>query len=444
MKSTLIELPPYVEKAEEKGALDFDFIDELEIEPVRRERLLKPGSIFGDYSIIGFVAAGGMGEVYAAERIMPDGKRLGPVALKIMVPSYKDDWMIAERFKREAKISRGVRSVHVPRVFEFGQTNEGNLFIVMELLNGEELFDRLCTYHQFTPMMVAKTFLQILEGVKVIHESGYVHRDLKPENIYFHQLGNGEEITKILDFGIAKIIEEKSDPMLSVVGRIYGTPEYISPEQGLNPDVDARSDLYSIGIMMYECLTGYLPFEGDSAYVIILKHQTEKPPRFPSSTDVDLAKIIFKTLRKDPDRRYQSAEEMIFALQDWIDQREVNRLGKSVRDSADFLPANSEKSTHQTGVQRHKRQIIDTENLPPMQIFSRDDVTGEMLAVLPHEYLDTPQKNDFHKTNTPTRKPSKTIVKAPSKKTWLNGPSIITAIALLAIIIGLAYSLFVR
>ena len=454
MKSTLIELPPYLSEADNCPTEDLDFIDELDVEPVRRERLLKPGGKFGEYTIIGFIAAGGMGEVYAADRIMPNGKRSDPVALKVMVPSYQDDWMISERFKREAKISRAVRSVHVPRVFEFGETSSGNLFIVMELLNGEELFDRLCVQYQFSEMVMATTFLQILEGLKKIHESGFVHRDLKPENIYFHQLGNGEEIVKILDFGIAKIADEKSDPLLSVVGRIYGTPEYISPEQGLNPDVDHRSDLYSIGVMMYECLSGVLPFEGESSYVTIIKHQTEKPPALPATLDKNLVKIVLKTLRKKADRRYQSADELIYDLQRWIDLKRNDRLG-SERESSDYLKAtpSANRNQHRTsGGTRHKRKMMKTENLPPMQIFSRDDITGELSGVFDKKELKKkskkePKSNAKPRTSKKTSKKKENLIQEPvpttskpsevaktGSPTWLNAPSIITALAVIAII----------
>ena len=445
MKSTLIELPPFFDE-EKNPTEDLDFIDELDVEPKLRERLLKPGEKFGDYNIIGFLAAGGMGEVYAAERIMPNGSKSDPLALKVMAPSYQDDWMISERFKREAKISNSVRSVHVPRVFEFGETDSGSLFLVMELLNGEELFDRLCVQYQFSEMAMATTFLQILEGLRKIHESGFVHRDLKPENIYFHQLGNGEEIVKILDFGIAKIENEKSDPLLSVVGRIYGTPEYISPEQGLNPDVDRRSDLYSIGVMMYECLAGFLPFEGETSYVTILKHQTEKPPPLPKTIDPKLARIVFKTLRKDVDKRYQSAADMIFELQNWVDEKKNDALGKACRDSSDYLKAPLKEPKIST---RHKRKMMNTENLPPVQIFSRDDTTGEMMALLIPDYLKEPGaqvvKSSILKKTTPSPKrrsnsvpvqtpARKSPTPTPAPKSRLNAPSVITALAIIAII----------
>ncbi len=476
MKSTLIELPPQLGAEESFPTEDLDFISERDVEPVRRERLLKPGAKFGQYTIIGFVAAGGMGEVYAADRVLANGERSDPVALKVMVASLQDDWTITERFKREAKISRAVRSPHVPRVFEFGQTETGSLFIVMELLNGEELFDRLCVQFQLPEMAMAKTFLQILEGLKKIHHSGFVHRDLKPENIYFHQLGNGKEIVKILDFGIAKIATEKSDPLLSVVGRVYGTPEYISPEQGLNPDVDSRSDLYSIGVMMYECLAGFLPFEGESAYETIIKHQTEQPPRLPATLDQDLVKIVRKTLRKKADRRYQTAEALIHDLRKWVHTKNAGKSPNEAELRVKKPRAKKKKSSTNSGT-RHKRKVINTENLPPMHIFSRDEDTDELMGLSERKKLKanrsamaTPgfpvlsapkyEQDEEEKSTTkafpsplikssgPISIPEKSALpqnslrpesEAPTETkkasgTWFTGPNVITALALILII----------
>lgn len=459
MKSTLIELPPALLETTEDPFVDLEFIDELEIEPQVRDRLFKPGSKFGSYSVIGFIAAGGMGEVYAAERIMEDGRRLGPVALKVMAPDYRDDWMVSQRFKREAKISRSIRSVHVPRVFEFGETDDGHLFLVMELLKGEELFDRLCQRYSLTEIEVAGMSLEILEGLKSIHEHGFVHRDLKPENIYFHQLGGGEEVIKVLDFGIAKIASEESDPYLSVVGRIYGTPEYIAPEQGLNPEVDQRADLYSVGIIMYECLTGSLPFEGDTPYVTILAHQTEEIPRLPSSVDPELAAIVYKALAKDPDDRFQSTSEMISLLQYWIVENEDDGLGVSLRDSGDLEVPHTRPVavTPMPKRPRTKRQVVKTgqqdlsefqsedskvrkaasqkrpssgDELPPVQIFSRPSdtrtPTGERIAPAAAKI-----------SREITKEQQRVDIKV-EKKSMV--PTIVTGVAILLIVVAIVWS----
>jgi serine/threonine protein kinase len=397
VKSTLIELPPEYRGLEEDSGVELIEAGSVEELASRShiqdeqviKRLLLPGQSFGPYRILGFVASGGMGEVYAAERVMPDGRRHGPVALKVISPEYRSDWAIVERFKREAKISRSIRSPHVARVYEFGETQEGHLFLSMELLSGEELFDRLCVRRSFEPDEVAEIALGILAGLAAVHEHGFIHRDVKPENVYFARLADGTEKIKILDFGIAKDASEESDPRLSTIGKLYGTPEYIAPEQGLNPDVDHRADLYSVGVIMWECLVGSLPYNGDSAYTLILAHQNEPVPPLPSTIDPALAAIVEKAMAKKPENRFQSAEEFAEVVQGWLYDVRDDGLGTNLRDSQDLdrvrmdtpdrllqtptrgqIPPAKERQTP-----RPKK--FESGEAPPVQIFSKPKRTGE-------------------------------------------------------------------
>lgn len=328
VKSTVVELPPDSEGLDEDS---INFYRAESVEELARQtsigdeevlnRVLLPGKRFGAYHILGFVAAGGMGEIYAAQRIKSDGSRSRPVALKVITAEYANDWRIIERFKREARISKAIKSKHVARVYEFGESPQGHVFLAMELLSGEELFDRLHRERALSAMDLADLSLQILKGLHQIHKSGFVHRDIKPENIFLaRDPKTNHESVKILDFGIAKRADQKSDPLLSVVGQIYGTPQYLAPEQAVNPDVDHRADLYSLGVVMYECVSGSLPFEGESAYSFIVAHQNEEIPPLPSTVDPEFAEIIYRALLKDPDHRYQSAIEMGQVLKRWIDE----------------------------------------------------------------------------------------------------------------------------
>lgn len=328
MKSTLFEIPPDSDGLEEESTT---YIRANSVEELAQKtrigddavlnRVLLPGKQFGAYHILGFVAAGGMGEIYAAQRIKSDGTRSRPVALKVITAEYANDWRIIERFNREARISTAIRSRHVARVYEFGESPQGHAFLSMELLSGEELFDRLHRERGLSQMDLAEITLQILKGLHRIHETGFVHRDIKPENIFLAiDAKTGKESVKILDFGIAKSIQERSDPLLSVAGQIYGTPQYLAPEQAVNPDVDHRADLYSLGVVMYECVTGSLPFSGESAYKFIVAHQTEPVPPLPSVVDPEFAEIIYRALAKDPDERFQSALEMGQVLKRWVDE----------------------------------------------------------------------------------------------------------------------------
>ena len=331
MKSTLVEPPP---NDDDDEGLDEDSIEFIRAESVQElaqqtnigsdevlDRVLLPGKRFGSYHILGFVAAGGMGEIYAARRVNSDGSKSKPVALKVITAEYANDWRIIERFKREARISKAIRSRHVARVYEFGESPQGHVFLSMELLGGEELFDRLHRHRILSPMTMAKLSLQILKGLHKIHKSGFVHRDIKPENIFLAtDPDTQKEQVKILDFGIAKRAAKKSDPLLSVVGQIYGTPQYIAPEQAVNPDVDHRADLYSLGVVLYECVSGSLPFDGESPYDTIVSHQNEPVPPLPSSIDPEFAHIIYQALAKTPEDRFQSAVEMGRIIKRWIDE----------------------------------------------------------------------------------------------------------------------------
>lgn len=386
MKSTLVELPPELtELAEESVELtESQSVEELaQKSQISDEkvikRLLLPGASFGPYRILGFIAAGGMGEVYSAERVMPDGKRLGPVALKVIAPEYLDDWAIAQRFKREAQISRAIRSPHVTRVYEFGETKDKHAFLAMEMLSGEELFERMYKRRFSTETSVA-IILQVLAGLRAVHESGFIHRDLKPENIYFHQRDHDEEIIKLLDFGIAKRIGEQSDPYLSVVGKIYGTPEYIAPEQGLNPDVDERADLYSVGVILYELLSGKLPFEGETAYAIILAHQNQKPAPLPDAIDRVLSRIVGKALEKRADDRYQSAGEFAADLRKWMHRGDA----VDIEDLVARPRQNTPDSPHHTPVQGVPSAKSAREaDAPPVQIFSKKTRAADPPAPAP-------------------------------------------------------------
>ena len=409
MKSTLVEPPP-----DDSDGLDEESVDFIRADSVRElaektnigddevlDRVLLPGKEFGSYHILGFVAAGGMGEIYAARRIKSDGTKSRPVALKVIADEYANDWRIIERFKREARISKAIRSHHVARVYEFGESPQGHVFLAMELLDGEELFDRLHRNKVLSSMTVAELTLQILRGLHKIHKSGFVHRDIKPENIFLaRDPETDDEDVKIIDFGVAKRAEEKSDPLLSVAGQIYGTPQYIAPEQAVNPDVDYRADLYSLGVVMYECLTGNLPFNGESSYDIIVAHQNEDVPRLPSSIDPEFADIVYTAMAKTPEERFQSAVEMGRVVKRWVDETswvEDDALGEvpdelelqSLDDLEQTVAAPSVDDTDEDLSVAHTE--VDTQ--APTRI-SDNDETGTQAPPSSSEFLAPPQSDD--------------------------------------------------
>jgi serine/threonine protein kinase len=357
MSSTLIELPPELSEADANSTVEYveaesveEFAHKTHISDEEvLNRVLLPGREFGPYRILGFIASGGMGEIYAAERRMRDGSRRRPVALKVISPEHAHDWRIVERFKREASISKAIRSENVIRVYEFGETDGGKTFLSMELLAGEELFERLCRVRTLALDELADLALQVLQGLSDIHKAGFIHRDIKPENVFLSRRPDGSEVVKILDFGIAKRRSERSDPLLSVAGQIYGTPEYLAPEQAINPDVDPRADIYSVGVMLYEAASGSLPFHGDTSYSVIASHQNDPVPSLPSAVDPEFAEIVYTALAKNPADRFQTADEMAHVLGRWREQTSwveelpgVSDLAfDDVFDSQDLMPDDS-------------------------------------------------------------------------------------------------------
>ncbi len=420
MKSTLVEEPDSGVTGEFDGrqfsraSTVAELANESSLEdPALLSRVLLPGKKFGPYSILGFVAAGGMGEIYAARRTSSDGKLSRPLALKVISAEYNNDWRVIERFKREARISQAIRSPHVPRVYEYGESDQGHVFLSMDLLIGEELFDLLHRKGHLNLDELANITLQILKGLSQIHTSGFVHRDIKPENIYLSQRSNGQTRVKILDFGIAKSVEEKSDPILSVAGQIFGTPQYLAPEQAVNPDVDIRADIYSLGIVMYECASGSLPFDRDTAYALILAHQNEEVPPLPSSIDHEFAEIIYKALAKNPEYRFQSAEEMSYVLTRWLEETSSVE-GDSVEPtiararSDEFSLDDIAMATILDAINiTHAATLpaIDEEDLTITSsgVFKRLDVVRDEAPVIKVAPAPAPKKNDATREEEPSR-----------------------------------------
>jgi len=263
---------------------------------------LTTGSTFaGRYQIIEELGRGGMGQVYKAT----DSKIKEKVALKLIKPEIATDKKTLERFSHELKTARKISHKNVGRMYELME--DGGLhFITMEYVSGQDLKGLI---RQSAPLSVSRTIKvtkQICEGLAEAHRQGVVHRDLKPSNIMIDREGD----IKIMDFGIARSLKEKGITGARVM---IGTPEYMSPEQVEAKDVDQRSDIYSLGIMLYEMTTGKLPFEGDTALAVAMKHkgETPKPPKvFNLQIPDDLNSVILKCLEKEKEDRFQSAGEV--------------------------------------------------------------------------------------------------------------------------------------
>jgi len=263
---------------------------------------LTTGSVFaGRYQIIEELGKGGMGRVYKVF----DTDIKDKVALKLLKPEIASDRETIERFSNELKYARKISHRNVCRMYDLGKA-EGTHFITMEYVQGEDLKSMIRMAAGLSIGAVLSVGKQICDGLTEAHSLGVVHRDLKPTNIMIDKGGNA----KIMDFGIARSIREKGITGPSV---LIGTPEYMSPEQAEAKEVDDRSDIYSLGIILYEMATGRVPFEGDTALSIAMKHKGELPknpkqlnPNIPD----DLSGVILKCLEKDKAARYQTAAEV--------------------------------------------------------------------------------------------------------------------------------------
>jgi serine/threonine protein kinase/Flp pilus assembly protein TadD len=271
-----------------------------------KEELTRGSTLAHRYEIIEELGKGGMGRVYRVE----DTKLKQEVALKLIKPEISSDKKTIERFRNELKIARTIRHKNVCGMFDLGEA-EGTRFITMEYVSGEDLKSFI---RRAAPLSTSRTISiakQVCEGLSEAHRRGVVHRDLKPSNIMIDKDGN----VRIMDFGIARSLEEKG---ITGAGVMIGTPEYMSPEQVEGKEVDQRTDIYSLGVILYEMLTGRVPFEGDTALSIAVKHKTEKPkdPReLNTQISEDISLIILKCLEKDKDKRYQSAGEVHTSLE---------------------------------------------------------------------------------------------------------------------------------
>jgi TolB-like protein/Tfp pilus assembly protein PilF len=267
---------------------------------------LTAGSTFaGRYQIVEKLGKGGMGKVYRAF----DKKLNEDVALKLIKPEIASDQKTIERFSNELKLARKISHRNVGRMYELME-EEGVHFITMEFISGEDLKSLI---RRAGPLNIGKTIIiakQACEGLSEAHRLGIVHRDLKPQNIMIDKQGNA----RIMDFGIARSHEAEG---ITDTGVIIGTPKYMSPEQVEGKEIDKRSDIYSLGVILFEVVTGRVPFEGDTPLSIALKTKAEEPPdprEINAQIPEDLSRIILRCMKKDKEERYQSAEDAFFDL----------------------------------------------------------------------------------------------------------------------------------
>jgi serine/threonine protein kinase/Tfp pilus assembly protein PilF len=285
-----------------------------------KEELTTGSTFAGRYQIIEELGKGGMGKVYKAQ----DTDLKEKVAIKLLRPEIAGDKKTIERFRNELKFARKIRHKNVCQMYDLNKET-GSHYITMEYVDGKDLKGMIRMMGQLSSGKTIFIAKQICEGLVEAHRLGVVHRDLKPQNIMVDEDGNA----RIMDFGIARSLKTKG---ITAAGVMIGTPEYMSPEQVEGKEVDERSDIYSLGVILYEMVTGRVPFEGDTPFTIGVKHKSEEPKdpkELNTQLPEDLNLVILRCLEKDKEKRYQSAGEV---------RAELTRIEKGIPTTEIEIP----------------------------------------------------------------------------------------------------------
>ena len=303
-------------------AHDLALVERRELARCEGDTLLGT-TIAGRFTILGRLGKGSMGAVYRARQAAVGRD----VALKIVRRDRAYDSETKARFEREARAISSLSSPHTITAFDFGESEDGSWFLAMEMLDGESVGDRLRREGRIEWPDAVRFACEALKSLAEAHAKGIVHRDLKPDNLFLVRLPESDarrELCKVLDFGIAKWqsgTEAPIDQLETQAGTVFGTPRYMSPEQAQGNALDARSDLYSLGVLLFQMLSGKAPFTDDDAVVVMARHIKDEPPLFIEvapelSIPLPLERVVRRALRKAPADRPQSAAEMSAELEE--------------------------------------------------------------------------------------------------------------------------------
>jgi serine/threonine-protein kinase len=281
---------------------------------------------FGQYHLIRKLGEGGMGEVYLAEHALL--KR--PCALKLIRPEANADPLAQARFEREVQSSARLSHHNVIAIYDYGHTNDGTFYYVMEYLNGMSLGDMVKGHGPLSHGRLIHLFRQVCAGLAEAHALGLIHRDLKPGNIYVARVGGEPDVAKVLDFGLVKITNDTGSTALTAETTVSGTPLYMAPEQAVgDKHMDQRADIYALGAVMYHAATGQPPFEGDNPLMVMMAHARDPivpPSQIRPDLPSDLEAVILTCLSKKADERYASVRELSLALASCSSAREWDTL----------------------------------------------------------------------------------------------------------------------
>jgi eukaryotic-like serine/threonine-protein kinase len=288
----------------------------------RRKMLFEAGHVIdGKYRLVRLIGTGGMGSVYEGENLLIRRR----VAIKILHAGSTGNVDAIRRFEREAQAAGEIGNDHILEVLDLGSLADGDRYMVMEYLDGETLAARIERHGRLTPGQIAPIARQFLTALASAHAAGIIHRDLKPENIFILRAKAGRvDFVKLIDFGISKFSRPfaEDEHRMTRADAVLGTPCYMSPEQARGArETDVRSDIYSCGVILFESVTGRLPFEGDSFNDLMFKialSDAPSPLTFVPSLDPDFAWLINHAIARDPERRFATAQEFAEALDDWM------------------------------------------------------------------------------------------------------------------------------
>lgn len=278
--------------------------------------MMTPGAILnGKYRLIEQIGEGGMATIWRAVQISLDR----PVAVKFLSVSGPSASKYVERFLEEAKVAAAIRHRNVIDIVDFGTSDQGTVYMVLELLQGESLAERMARLPALTLGEIVNIGVLVLSGLQAVHNAGVVHRDLKPENIFLVNDDDGA-YPKLLDFGVSKSVDRKEGRAPTQEGMLVGTPQYMAPEQARGiRDIDHRIDVWATGVILYEALTGKLPYESENVGDILIKIVSEDAPPitfYRPEVGPELSAVVQRAMTRNRDERYQDAKEMRAALMD--------------------------------------------------------------------------------------------------------------------------------
>lgn len=292
--------------------------------------------LFGEYEIANKLGEGGMGSVYLARNPLIEQE----IAIKILHGKAAESSEIRQRFQREARVISMLTHPNIVRVFIFGRTDSGLLYMAMELVKGRSLRERLQHEGMVDELTAIKIIKQCCSALAEAHDLGIVHRDLKPDNVLLTEFRGEPNFVKVLDFGIAKITDTTAQQQqLTQAGIVYGTPEYLSPEQAQAQPLNQQTDIYSLGVILYELMTGRVPFQSNSAVQVLTMHVFNEPEPAekvaPQRVGPTMSSIIRKAMAKKKEERFSTAMDLFQALE----AREREILNERHLDSrANYVP----------------------------------------------------------------------------------------------------------